>query len=97
VVLPRSDLPREAPVELVAAAAHRAFGAAFAALRATGRGQWYGVEPTDAAMPKLLEAPLTTRQARAVAAETLPGARVRRLLFWRYLLLWRRPPAGSPS
>jgi hypothetical protein len=91
VALPRSDLPREAPVEVVAAVANRAFGAAFATLRAAGAGGWYRLEPTDEAMPKVVEAPLTTRQARQVAAATLPGARVRRLLFWRYLLLWRRP------
>ncbi|HKF34003.1 MAG TPA: hypothetical protein VKB37_16710 [Jatrophihabitantaceae bacterium] len=34
--------------------------------------------------------PLTTREvANLVAA--LPRARVRRLLFWRYLLIWRKP------
>lgn len=92
VVLPRSDLPREAPTEIVAAAANRAFGATFAALRMTGRGSWYGVDPTNEAMPKVFDPPLTTRQAREVAARTLPRVRVRRLLFWRYLLLWRRPP-----
>ena len=92
VVLPRSDLPREAPTEIVAAAANRGFGATFAALRMTGRGSWYGVDPTNEAMPKVFDPPLTTRQAREVAARTLPRVRVRRLLFWRYLLLWRRPP-----
>jgi SAM-dependent methyltransferase len=91
VVLPRSDLPREMPVEIVAAAANRAFGAAFAALRTTGRGSWYGLDPTHEAMPKVIDPPLTTRRAREVAAATLPGCHVRRLLFWRYLLLWRRP------
>lgn len=90
VVLPRSDLPREAPLEVVAAAANRALAVGFAALRATGRGGWYGPEPTHHAMPMVLDPPLTTRQARDVAAAALPGARVRRLLFWRYLLVWRR-------
>ena len=92
VVLPCSDLPREAPTEIVAAAANRGFGATFAALRMTGRGSWYEVDPTNEAMPKVFDPPLTTRQAREVAARTLPRVRVRRLLFWRYLLLWRRPP-----
>jgi SAM-dependent methyltransferase len=91
VVLPRVDLPREAPTEIVAAAANRLFGTAFAALRTTGRGSWYQVDPTNEAMPKVFDPPLTTRQAREVAAATLPGVRVRRLLFWRYLLLWRSP------
>ncbi|WP_242660975.1 class I SAM-dependent methyltransferase [Mycobacterium alsense] len=91
VVLPRPDLPREAVTEIAAAAANRALGAAFAALRATGRGDWYGLDPTHEAMPKVVDPPLTTRRAREVAAATLPPARVRRLLFWRYLLVWRRP------
>jgi ubiquinone/menaquinone biosynthesis C-methylase UbiE len=91
VVQPRVDLPREALTEVVAAVGNRALGALFAALRATGSGGWYGPDPANAAMPTVVDAPLTTRQARAVAAATLPGARVRRLLFWRYLLLWRRP------
>jgi SAM-dependent methyltransferase len=92
VVLPRSDLPREAPIETVAAAANRAFGAVFAALRATGRGDWYRLELIHAIMPTVVDPPLTTRRAREVAAATLPSSQVRRLLFWRYLLLWRRPP-----
>jgi SAM-dependent methyltransferase len=91
VVLPRVDLPREAPTEIVAAAANRAFGAAFAALRAARLGGWYGLDPVNEAMPVVLDPALTTRRARDVAAATLPGARVRRLLFWRYLLVWRRP------
>ncbi|OBG22811.1 class I SAM-dependent methyltransferase [Mycobacterium sp. 852002-51057_SCH5723018] len=91
VVLPRAELPREAPVEVVAAVANRAFGAAFVALRMAGAGSWYRLEPTRDAMPKVLDPPLTTRRAREIAAATLPGAQVRRLLFWRYLLLWRRP------
>jgi SAM-dependent methyltransferase len=90
VILPRSDLPREMLIEMVAAAANRVFGAVFAALRTTGRGSWYRLESTHEAMPKV-DAPLTTRQAREIVAATLPGARVRRLLFWRYLVLWRRP------
>jgi ubiquinone/menaquinone biosynthesis C-methylase UbiE len=91
VVLPRVDLPREAPTEAVAAVGNRALGALFAALRATGSGGWYAPDAVDEAMPKVVDAPLTTRQARAVAGAALPRARVRRLLFWRYLLLWRRP------
>ena len=91
VVLPRSDLPRDTPTEIVGAAANRAFGGLFAALRAIGCGGWYGLDPTHAAMPKVVDPPLTTRQAREVAAATLPCCRVRRLLFWRYLLVWRRP------
>jgi hypothetical protein len=42
-------------------------------------------------MPKVLDPPLTTREVRRHATTTLPGAQVRRLIFWRYLLLWKRP------
>jgi SAM-dependent methyltransferase len=91
VVLPVVDLPREAPTEIVAAAANPVFGAAFAALRAAGSGGWYGLDPVNEAMPKVFDPPLTTRRAREVAAAVLPRVRVRRLLFWRYLLLWRSP------
>jgi SAM-dependent methyltransferase len=92
VVVPRPDLPREASTEVVAAVANRALGALFAAPRPTGHGGWYGLDPINEAMPKVFDAPLTTRRARQVAAAARPGARVRRLPFWRYLLLWRRPP-----
>ena len=34
---------------------------------------------------------LSVGEVRRAAAETLPGARVRRLLFWRYELVWRKP------
>ena len=91
VVLPRSDLPREMPVEVVAAVANRVFGALFAVLRTTGRGSWYRPEATHQTMPKVVDPPLTTRQARHIAATTLPRGDVRRLLFWRYLLFWQRP------
>jgi SAM-dependent methyltransferase len=34
---------------------------------------------------------LSVGEVRRAAAEVLPGARVRRLLFWRYALVWRKP------
>lgn len=37
---------------------------------------------------------LTLAQVRALAGSLLPGARVRRLLFWRYALVWRKPEAS---
>lgn len=47
------------------------------------------------------EAPVALREPRMSLAEIrrasrlrLPGARVRRLLFWRYSLVYTRPPAG---
>jgi SAM-dependent methyltransferase len=97
VALPHTDLPRELPAELAGAAGHRALGAAFAIARAGGRGGWYERPPSRAVTPMVLDPPLTTRQVRAVAVAALPGARVRRLAYWRYFLLWRRPPDVSPS
>jgi SAM-dependent methyltransferase len=92
VALPRPDLARELPVELLAATGHRVLGATFAVLRSSGDAAgWYRPEPSHEVMPKVLDPPLTTRQVRQHAAAVLPGARVRRLLFWRYLLTWHRP------
>lgn len=90
VALPRHDLVREAPIELVAAIGHRVLGMVFRILRAR-RGSWYAVEATHDAMPVVLDPPLTTRQVREQVATILPGARVRRLVFWRYSLVWRKP------
>jgi len=53
-------------------------------------GGFYGMEPSHAIMP-MVGGNLTTRQVRQQAAALLPGAQVRRLVFWRYLLLWRKP------
>ena len=51
---------------------------------------WFGYESDVAAMP-MRDPTLTTREVRAQAAAALPGSRVRRLAFWRYLLVWHRP------
>jgi SAM-dependent methyltransferase len=91
IALPRRDLPRELPVELLAATSHRVLGAAFAVLRAPGHGDWYQLPPTHEAMPKVLEPPLTIRQVRQRTTAALPGAQVRRLILWRYFLRWQRP------
>ncbi|HEY7144857.1 MAG TPA: class I SAM-dependent methyltransferase [Streptosporangiaceae bacterium] len=91
--LPRRDLRRELPVELTAGIGHLLFGSAFAILRSSGRGRWYAKEPHHAVMP-IVDPSLTTRQVRQQASALLPGAQVRRLLFWRYFLLWHKP-AGT--
>jgi len=51
--------------------------------------------PSHETMPKVLDPPLTTRQVRQHATAALPGARVRRLVFWGYLLLWHRLIEGT--
>jgi SAM-dependent methyltransferase len=92
VALPRRDLRHELPVELVAATGHRLLGAAFAVMLHRAEGDsWYRLELGQ--MPVVLDPPLTTREVRQHAAAVLPGARVRRLVFWRYFLTWRRPAA----
>jgi SAM-dependent methyltransferase len=90
VALPRIDLPRELPVEACGAIGERLFGAAFAILRATTGGRWCAIEGSHATMP-VVDGTLTTRQVRRQASALLPGAQVRRLVFWRYLLLWHKP------
>jgi SAM-dependent methyltransferase len=97
VALPRRDLVREWPIELVGAVGHRVLGVIFAVLRhRTHVRGWYRPDPHHDVMPVVLDPPLTTRQVRQRAAAALPGARVRRLLFWRYLLTWQRP-ADAPG
>ena len=49
------------------------------------------MEPNRAIMPVVLDPSLTTRQVRQQASAFLPGAHVRRLVFWRYFLLWQKP------
>jgi SAM-dependent methyltransferase len=91
VALPRTDLRREWPHELAAALAHRALGVRFRAERLLKTGTGFAKTPDHDVMPVVLDPPLTTREVAAQAATLLPGARVRRLLFWRYLLVWQKP------
>lgn len=56
-----------------------------------GRRAWFDHEPTHDGMPMVLDPPLTTHEVARCAAPTLPGAQARRLVFWRYLLLWHKP------
>jgi 2-polyprenyl-3-methyl-5-hydroxy-6-metoxy-1,4-benzoquinol methylase len=58
------------------------------------RARRYRRELDETGMP--VKAPgLTVRQIRRQAGEVLPGARVRRLLLWRYELVWRKPAAAA--
>jgi SAM-dependent methyltransferase len=90
VALPGGDLRRELPVDVAAAAAHHALGFAFAAARPVTRAALHRQEETHDAMP-VQDGALTTREVRAQARAVLPGVRVRRLLFFRYLLVWQKP------
>jgi SAM-dependent methyltransferase len=90
VAVPRIDLPRDAAVELAAAATHHGLGLAFAGLRPLTGADLLRHEATHDVMP-IADPGLTTRDVRAAARDLLPGAQVRRLLLWRYLLTWRKP------
>lgn len=91
VALPRLDLPRELPVEVAAALGHRLLGTVFWIRRILGSSRGFAKEPDRLSMPMVMNPPLSTRQVAHLAATLLPGARVRRLLFWRYLLIWQKP------
>jgi ubiquinone/menaquinone biosynthesis C-methylase UbiE len=91
VALPRADLLHELPAEVVAAVGHRLFGAVFSAARSVGNEDWFAKDRTHAVMPVVMDPQLTTRDVASQASAVLPGARVRRLIFWRYLLCWRKP------
>lgn len=72
--------------EVVNLAGNAAMGAYLAVRGRAGK-------PHDEGMP--LKEPSDTRaEIQQVAAEVMPGVRIRRRLYWRYSLLWRRP-AGT--
>lgn len=87
VALPRVELPRDLPVEMAAVGAQTAVGVALGLARLAGVA---ALVKDDDGMP-VVAPDLSIRQVRHQAQRELPGARVRRLLFWRYLLEWTRP------
>jgi SAM-dependent methyltransferase len=89
IALPRVDVPRELPVEVAATVYHHLVGLALAAARRSG-ASGARVDSSHADMP-MLDPTLTIRQVRQQATAVLPGATVRRLLLWRYLLVWTKP------
>lgn len=95
IALPRPDLRRELSVEGIAAIGHRLLGAMFWAARSAGRNGWFGKDLSHTSMPVVLNPPLTTGEVDQQASAVLRGARTRRLVFWRYFLLWRKPNNGA--
>lgn len=91
VAVPRKNLPRELPAELIATAGHHLLGATFLLARAVGSSHWLANGSTHATMPVVMDPPLSTREVRQQAGAVLPEVRIRRLVFWRYLLLWQKP------
>jgi hypothetical protein len=82
---------RELPVEIVAAVGHRLLGAMFLTKRLLGSNSGFARDAARATTPVVMDPPLTTREVAHQAAAILPGVRVRRLLFRRYLLIWQKP------
>jgi SAM-dependent methyltransferase len=91
VALPRADLRHEFSAEVVAGVGHRLLGAVFVTARSAGSKDWFAKDSTHAAMPVVMDPQLTTREVACQAGAVLPGVRVRRLVFWRYLLRWHKP------
>ena len=75
--------PADMAMELVTLPANAVVGLA-KAINGTGG------KPHDTEMPMVMTAP-TLPEIRAAAAEIVPGARIRRHLFWRYSQVWRAP------
>jgi hypothetical protein len=88
----RPDLPRELPVEAAAVTFTTARGLVLAGQRALRHES----RPAATGLMPVRDPQLTFRQVRSEVAIELPGARVRRLLLWRYLLVWRKPEDRPP-
>jgi hypothetical protein len=76
-------------IEAAATACHHAYGLLLTATGYRGRPQLRRSSYHSAMVVR--QPQLTTRQVRRQAAAVLPGARVDRLLLWRYLLIWVKP------
>jgi SAM-dependent methyltransferase len=76
--LARSRYPADLPRDIAAVAVHRAHWLA-------RREVWRSPAPT------MWPPPHTYPEIRSLAECTLPGARVRRHLLWRYSLIWTKP------
>jgi 2-polyprenyl-3-methyl-5-hydroxy-6-metoxy-1,4-benzoquinol methylase len=87
IAVSRTDLPRELPNEARAVVFTNARGLALATTRLLrGKPRPVGSGPMPVQDPEL-----TFRQAHEQARTALPEAHVRRLLLWRYLLVWHKP------
>jgi SAM-dependent methyltransferase len=86
--LARGLTPADLYLQPPAFVCHRAHLAFSAAGRRGSRGQ----AADDYTSPIVWPPPLTYPATRRLAMQVLPGARYRRRLYWRYSLIWTKPP-----
>lgn len=86
-VLAVVGLARDTPRDLPHVLAGVVVGTAHRAVK----GYWEHPSPT------VWPPPVTYPQMRALATETLPGARYRRHVLFRYSVIWRKPAGGTRS
>ena len=84
VGLARPSTAADVALALAAVPANAAVGVARALQGRAGKHD-------DDGMP-VHDPEISLAEVRAAAAELLPGARIRRGLYWRYLLSWTKPP-----
>lgn len=89
VALPKTDLPRDLPIEALSAVGHRLLGAGFRLEEALTGCRRYAHEAGVQVMP-MQDPVLTMRQVLEQAARLSPDVQVRRLPFWRYELRGQR-------
>ncbi|MCP2169992.1 class I SAM-dependent methyltransferase [Goodfellowiella coeruleoviolacea] len=91
----RQSWPGDAPVELAAVPANAVVRVGVAAWERTGAVLGRPTVLHDRMSAPATAPAMTLREIRAQAVDLLPGATVRRLLFWRYLLVYRRTDTTS--
>ncbi|WP_073489642.1 class I SAM-dependent methyltransferase [Streptoalloteichus hindustanus] len=78
----REEWPTDAPMTLLAVPAN-------AVMRVATWAKEQATRPQRTVKAPVSAADMTLREIRSSAAELLPGNTIRRLLFWRYLLVFR--------
>ncbi|MEU9114324.1 class I SAM-dependent methyltransferase [Streptomyces sp. NPDC048483] len=103
----RDSTPADLAIGLAAVPAELAVGGTFRMRRLLrDRGRPRGVPPVSAPtppepletaiQPTLMEPQMTLPEIQKQAVAVLPGCSIRRHLFWRYSLVYRKPSSSSP-
>src|SRR5215469_4571888 len=95
VGLARGVSPTSLGLLIPATIGHRVHlvASAWAGLRDGARGRGERSESAQAYQSPIVWPPaLTYQQVRRLATRVLPGARFRHRLYWRYSLVWTKPP-----